>query len=59
MVIYTQFKPNSCLCTFVNVDAKLNRQPVPVAYPTNYGEDARYLMAHRSCQTLITAGQAI
>jgi len=46
----TKALSNSCLFTFVNVDAELNRQPVPVVYPTNYGEDARYLMAHRNCQ---------
>ena len=43
---------NSCLFTFVNVDDELNHQPVPQVYPTNYGEDARYLAAHRSCQSL-------
>ena len=55
----TKALSNSCLFTFVNVDADLNRRPVPAVYPTNYGEDARYLMAHRSCQTLIAEGQTI
>ncbi len=49
----TKALSNSCLFTFVNVDEALQHQPVPVVYPTNYGEDARYLAAHRSCQTLI------
>ncbi len=44
---------NSCLFTFFNVDNDLQPQPAPPVYPTNYGEDARYLMAHRSCQTLL------
>ena len=55
----TKALSNSCLFTFVNVDEELNRQPVPVVYPANYGEDARYLMAHRSCQTLIEDGEAV
>ena len=49
----TKAMSNSCLFTFVNVDSDLQQQPVPVVYPTNYGEDARYLAAHRSCQNLI------
>ncbi len=55
----TKALSNSCLFTFVNVDDDLKPQPVPLVYPTNYGEDARYLMAHRSCQTLIAEGQTI
>jgi acyl-CoA hydrolase len=55
----TKALSNSCLFTFVNVDGELNRQPVPVVYPANYGEDARYLMAHRSCQTLIEDVEAV
>jgi len=55
----TKALSNSCLFTFVNVDDDLQQQPVPQVYPTNYGEDARYLMAHRSCQTLIAEGQTI
>ncbi len=39
---------NSCLFTFVNVDGKLQDQPVPPVYPTTYAEDARYLAAYRS-----------
>lgn len=55
----TKAMSNSCLFTFVNVDAELKQQPVPLVYPTNYGEDARYLAAHRSCQTLIKDRQLI
>ncbi len=44
---------NSCFFTFVNVDQAMARQPVPLVYPTNYAEDARYLAAHRSHQTLV------
>lgn len=49
----TKALSNSCLFTFVNVDEQLKHQPVPQVYPTNYGEDARFLAAHRSCQALI------
>ncbi|APG27486.1 acyl-CoA thioesterase [Syntrophotalea acetylenivorans] len=55
----TKALSNSCLFTFVNVDDDLQQQPVPKIYPTNYGEDARYLMAHRSSQSLIAEGQTI
>jgi len=48
----TKALSNSCLFTFENVDDDLKPQPVPQVYPTNYGEDARYLAAHRSCQSL-------
>ncbi|HET6420669.1 MAG TPA: acyl-CoA thioesterase [Geobacteraceae bacterium] len=44
---------NSCFFTFVNVDQAMARQPVPPVYPTNYAEDARYLAAYRSHQTLV------
>ncbi|HET6418665.1 MAG TPA: hotdog domain-containing protein [Geobacteraceae bacterium] len=44
---------NSCFFTFVNVDQSMARRPVPQVYPTNYAEDARYLAAHRSHQTLV------
>lgn len=44
---------NSCFFTFANVDREMARQPVPAVYPTNYAEDARYLAAHRSHQTLV------
>jgi acyl-CoA hydrolase len=44
---------NSCLFTFVNVDREMKRLPVPPVYPTTYAEDARYLAAHRSHQTLV------
>jgi acyl-CoA hydrolase len=49
----TKALSNSCLFTFVNVDHELKNQPVPRIHPTNYGEDARYLAAHRSCRALI------
>ena len=55
----TKAMSNSCLFTFVNVDSELKQQPVPLVYPTNYGEDARYLAAHRSCQTLMKSRQLI
>jgi acyl-coenzyme A thioesterase 9 len=44
---------NSCLFTFVNLDSDMVRQPVAPVYPTNYAEDARYLAAHRSHQSLV------
>ncbi len=44
---------NSCLFTFVNLDSAMARRPVPPVYPTNYAEDARYLAAYRSYQSLI------
>jgi hypothetical protein len=31
---------NTCIFTFVNVDAKLCPIPVPTVYPTTYAEDA-------------------
>ncbi len=55
----TKALSNSCLFTFVNVDDDLQQQPVPMVYPANYGEDARYLMAHRSSQTLIEGVETI
>lgn len=53
----TKALSNSCLFTFMNIDDELKRQPVPQVYPTNYGEDARYLSAHRSCQALIRVAE--
>lgn len=44
---------NSCLFTFVNVDADQRHQPVPRIYPTTYAEDASYLAAHRSHRAMI------
>lgn len=44
---------NSCLFTFANVDGALQHHTVPTVYPTTYAEDARYLAAHRSLQTLL------
>ena len=38
---------NTCVFTFVNVDADLKALPVPQIYPTNYAEDERYLAGHR------------
>jgi len=38
---------NTCVFTFTNVDAELQRKPVPPVFPTTYAEDARYLAAHR------------
>jgi acyl-CoA hydrolase len=38
---------NTCIFTFVNVDAELRRQFVPPVYPTTYAEDARYLAGYR------------
>jgi acyl-CoA hydrolase len=38
---------NSCLFTFVNVDAELVPRPVPTIYPTTFQEDARWLRALR------------
>jgi acyl-CoA hydrolase len=55
----TKALSNSCLFTFVNVDGEMNHQPVPLVYPTNYGEDGRYLAAHRGCQALINHRQMI
>lgn len=43
---------NSCLFTFANVDREMVRRPVPPIYPTTYAEDARYIAAHRSHETL-------
>jgi acyl-coenzyme A thioesterase 9 len=44
---------NSCFFTFANVDREMVRRQVPPVYPSNYAEDARYLAAHRSHQTLV------
>lgn len=38
---------NTCIFTFVNVDAELRPQPVPPIFPTTYAEDARYLAGYR------------
>lgn len=38
---------NSCLFTFLNVDADMKPQPVPFIYPVTYAEDARFLNAYR------------
>jgi acyl-coenzyme A thioesterase 9 len=43
----TKALSNTCVFTFVNVDAAMTPQPVPPVYPTTYAEDARYLEAHR------------
>lgn len=49
----TKALSNSCLFTFVNVDGGLQHHPVPTVYPATYAEDARYLAAHRSLQSLL------
>ncbi len=41
---------NTCIFTFVNVDAELNAIAVPQVYPTTYAEDARFLHAYRRRQ---------
>jgi acyl-coenzyme A thioesterase 9 len=38
---------NTCIFTFVNVDANLNLLPIAKMYPTTYSEDIRYLIGHR------------
>ncbi len=43
---------NSCLFTFLDVDAGLAPVDVPAVYPTTYAEDARYLAARRNLRTL-------
>jgi acyl-CoA hydrolase len=49
----TKALSNSCFFTFINVDGELAHQPVPQIYPATYAEDARYLAAHRSLQSLV------
>ncbi len=39
---------NSCLFTFVNIDAALRPVPVAPVFPSSYAEDARYLAARRN-----------
>ena len=41
---------NNCVFTFVNVDANLERMPVPRVFPSTYAEDERYLAAYRRHQ---------
>ncbi len=41
---------NNCVFTFVNVDANLERRPVPRVFPGTYAEDERYLAAYRRHQ---------
>jgi acyl-coenzyme A thioesterase 9 len=43
----TRALSNTCVFTFVNVDADMMPRPVPAVYPTTYAEDARYLEAYR------------
>ncbi|WP_372633442.1 hotdog domain-containing protein [Fodinibius sp.] len=43
----TRALSNTCVFTFVNVDHKMQPQPVPKVYPTTYAEDERYLKARR------------
>lgn len=49
----TKALSNSCFFTFVNVDNNLVHRPVPPIFPATYAEDARYLAAHRSLQSLM------
>lgn len=49
----TKALSNSCLFTFVNVDRNLEHRPIPAIYPSTYAEDARYLAAHRSYQSIV------
>jgi acyl-CoA hydrolase len=44
---------NSCLFTFVNVDADLAPHEVAEVHPTTYSEDARYLAARRNLRALL------
>jgi acyl-CoA hydrolase len=44
---------NSCLFTFVNVDAALAPEDVPEVHPTMYAEDARALAARRNLRSLL------
>jgi acyl-coenzyme A thioesterase 9 len=43
---------NSCLFTFVNVDAALAPHAVPPVHPSTYAEDARWLRARRNLASL-------
>ncbi|HEX4036630.1 MAG TPA: acyl-CoA thioesterase [Acidobacteriaceae bacterium] len=45
---------NVCTFTFANVDAEMQRLPVPPIYPTTYAEDARFLAALRRHQAYLT-----
>lgn len=45
---------NTCVFTFVNVDADLIPKPVPAVYPTTYREDDRFLAAHRRRQAYLS-----
>jgi acyl-CoA hydrolase len=49
----TKALSNSCFFTFINVEHNLAHKLVPEIYPATYAEDARYLAAHRSLQTLV------
>jgi len=54
----TKALSNSCLFTFVNVDAEMRPKPMPPVYPTTYAEDARLLEARRQCAELARYGGA-
>lgn len=43
---------NSCLFTFLNVDAGLAPREVPTVYPADWREDARWLAARRNLASL-------
>jgi acyl-CoA hydrolase len=50
----TRALSNTCVFTFVNVDARMTPRPVPPVYPTTYAEDARYLDAYRRHHRFLT-----
>ncbi len=47
---------NSCLFTFVDLDAARRPAGVPPVHPATYAEDARYLAARRNLQALSSRG---
>ena len=49
---------NTCLFTFVSVDARMQPKPVPTVYPTTYAEDALYLAAYRQREAYLLAREA-
>lgn len=46
---------NTCLFTFVSVDADMRPEPVQTVYPTTYAEDGLYLMAYRQREEYLAA----
>jgi hypothetical protein len=55
----TKALSNTCVFTFVAVDAAMRPQPVPRVFPTTYAEDARYLSAHRRRRRLAARRAAV